>query len=182
MGSWVLIAMTRSAEMSCNTARCLPIFACSIVLRRKSPSFRVRWYCFQCRFRQSSLGCLIHHSIPRLKAAKPPADSKAACGPARRAIIAPVRNPAYPAFCKSLFALSPSIQHSVPEYMPPIIPKFFAEENDERPISRRPIRSCWRMGRSVRDCAVAVPAAPAAPVLTGRFGLAGFNGDDRGVS
>lgn len=77
---------------------------------------------------QSESGIRIYASIAALKAANPPHPNAIACGPAFRARIAPVIHPAATLFVRSLFALNPSIQHSVPEYTAPTTMKFLADE------------------------------------------------------
>lgn len=46
------------------------------------------------------------------------------------------------------------MQHSVPENTEPTMAKFRPEDKEERYMSRRPARSCWRRGRSVRGTEV----------------------------
>lgn len=52
---------------------------------------------------------------------------------------------------KEGWMFTPSITHSVPANMAPIMPKFFAELNDREPISLKPRRNCSRMGK-VASC------------------------------
>lgn len=47
---------------------------------------------------------------------------------------------------------TPSIKHSVPANIAPIMPKFFAELNDLAPISLKPRRNCSRTGRLASCC------------------------------
>lgn len=86
----------------------------------------------------------------RTKRRKPPHPSAAACGPPSLP-ISPVIHPALTEFFQSFFALKPSMQHSVPANIAPINPKFFAEEYEREPMSRKPRESWVRRGREVVD-------------------------------
>jgi len=106
---------------------------------------------------RSSSGIRIYTSIAALKAAKPAQPTATACGPAFLARIPPVIHPPQSPLYKSFFARKPSIAHSVPENMAPILAKFLPDEMDDRYMSRRPSLSCWRIGRSVMGIAVVDP-------------------------
>lgn len=99
-----------------------------------------------------SPGCLIYASMAVLKAANPPQPNAAAEGPALKPSMPPVKHPATMLFVRSFFALSPSTQHSVPEYKAPIIAKFFADEYALDPISFNPVLNCCFHGREVSAC------------------------------
>ena len=82
--------------------------------------------------------------------ANPAHPTAAACGPAFLANTPPVIQPPATPFHMSFFALRPSIVHSVPLNIAPTLAKLRPLESEERYMSFRPARSCWRRGRSVR--------------------------------
>jgi len=84
-----------------------------------------------------------------LKTAKPAHPTATACGPAFLANIPPVKQPPATPLYRSFLARRPSIAHSVPEKIAPTLAKLRPLEIEDRYISRRPARSCWRRGRSV---------------------------------
>lgn len=95
---------------------------------------------------QSDSGCLIYQSIPVLNAAKPPPPSNIACGPALLANIAPASIPAPALLYRSFFALKLSMTHSQELKSRPILPKFFADDQDRAPMSLKPRLSCSFIG------------------------------------
>lgn len=134
--------------------QCLPkqtkTHAPSNVLKQTRPFFSSSPLCrfFHPGCSYSSDGMRIYASMAALNAAKPAHPAAAACGPAFAPRIPPVIQPAVTLLVRSFFARSPSMQHSVPEYRAPTMPKFFAEDHERAPMSLKPWRSCWRQGRS----------------------------------